>query len=163
LPQHADGIFGRSRRADRAARPRPRPAGDRRIRLSRGTRRAAGADRFSVAQSPRRRRRGSLQEGRAERGLPGGRPGYGPATFGENGAGGSGRMERIPHLLVRTRSTQPGGERVERRAGTGRNVDQQNMRQTQNRGSVSQALDRVRQAATVRGLSQPTPGRSRMP
>ena len=58
---------------------------------------------------------------------------------------------------------QPVAEQVERRAGTGRNVDQQNTRRTQNRGSVSQALDRVRQAATVRGLSPNTPGRSRMP
>jgi RNA-directed DNA polymerase len=58
---------------------------------------------------------------------------------------------------------QPAAEQVERRAGTGRNVDQQSARRTQIRGSVSQALDRVRQAATVRGLSPPTPGRSRMP
>ena len=58
---------------------------------------------------------------------------------------------------------RPAAEQVERRAGIGSNVDQQNTRRTQNRRSVSQALDRVRQAATFRGLSPPTPGRSRMP
>ena len=58
---------------------------------------------------------------------------------------------------------RPAAEQVERRAGTGRNVDQQNTRRTQSRGSVPQALDRVRQAANIRGLSPPTPGRSRMP
>ena len=47
---------------------------------------------------------------------------------------------------------RPAAEQVERRAGTGRNADQQNMRRTQIRGSVPQALDRVRRAAAVRGF-----------
>ena len=41
-------------------------------------------------------------------------------------------------------------EPVEPRTGTKRNADQQSTRRAQDRGSVSQALDRVRQAASVR-------------
>jgi hypothetical protein len=58
---------------------------------------------------------------------------------------------------------RPAAEQVERRAGTGRNADQQSTCRVQNRESVSQALGHVRQAATIRCLSPNTPGRSRMP
>jgi hypothetical protein len=58
---------------------------------------------------------------------------------------------------------QPVAEPVERRAGTGRNANQQSTCRAQNRESVSQALGRVRQAAPIRGLSPNTPSRSRMP
>ena len=58
---------------------------------------------------------------------------------------------------------QPVAELVERRAGTGRNANQQSTCRAQNRESVSQALGRVRQAATICCLSPNTPGRSRMP
>jgi hypothetical protein len=47
---------------------------------------------------------------------------------------------------------QPVAELVERRAGTGRNANQQSTCRAQNRESVSQALGRVRQAATIRCL-----------
>jgi hypothetical protein len=57
---------------------------------------------------------------------------------------------------------QPVTEPVERRAGTGRNANQQSTCRAQNRASVSQALGRVRQAATIRCLSPNTLGRSRM-
>src|SRR5439155_23351021 len=42
---------------------------------------------------------------------------------------------------------QPAAERVERRAGTEGNAGQQGTRRAQDRESVSQALERVRQAA----------------
>jgi hypothetical protein len=58
---------------------------------------------------------------------------------------------------------QPAAEPVERRVGTGRNADQQRTRRAQNRESVSQALGRVRQAATICCRSPNTLGRSRMP
>ena len=58
---------------------------------------------------------------------------------------------------------QPVAELVERRAGTGRNANQQSTCRAQNRASVSPALGRVRQAATIRCRSPNTPGRSRMP
>src|SRR4051812_29290793 len=45
---------------------------------------------------------------------------------------------------------QPAAERVERRAGTEGNAGQQSTRRAQNRESVSQALERVRQAAKQR-------------
>jgi hypothetical protein len=47
---------------------------------------------------------------------------------------------------------QPVAELVERRAGTGRNANQQSTCRAQNRENVSQALGRVRQAATIRCL-----------
>jgi len=47
---------------------------------------------------------------------------------------------------------QPVAEQVEPRAGTGRNANQQSTCRAQNRESVSQALGRVRQAATTRCL-----------
>jgi len=58
---------------------------------------------------------------------------------------------------------RPAAEQVERRAETGRNVDQRSTRRAQNRESVSQALGHVRQAVTIRCVSPDTPGRSRMP
>ena len=59
---------------------------------------------------------------------------------------------------------QPAAEPVERRAGTEGNADQQSTCRAQNRESVSQALDRVRQAAThMSALPLNTRGRSRMP
>ena len=42
---------------------------------------------------------------------------------------------------------QPAAEAVEPRAGTKGNADQQSTRRTQSRERVTQALDRVRQAA----------------
>jgi len=42
---------------------------------------------------------------------------------------------------------RPAAEAVERRAGTKGNAGQQSARRAQNRVSVSQALDRIRQAA----------------
>jgi hypothetical protein len=58
---------------------------------------------------------------------------------------------------------QPVAELVEQRAGTGRNANQQSTCRAQNRESVSQALGRVRQAATIRRGPPNTSGRSRMP
>ena len=61
---------------------------------------------------------------------------------------------------------KPAAEAVERRAGTKGNTGQQRTRRTQIRESVSQALDRVRQAAVQRlscGFPPSTRGRSRMP
>jgi len=52
---------------------------------------------------------------------------------------------------------QPVAEPVERRAGTGRNANQQSTCRAQNRESVSQALGRVRRAATTCCLSPNTP------
>ncbi len=75
--------------------------------------------------------------------------------------------EKSDSAIVATRPAnkagQPVAEPVERRAGTGRNVNQQSTCRAQNRESVSQALGRVRQAATIRCLSPNAPGRSRMP
>ena len=45
---------------------------------------------------------------------------------------------------------QPAAEPVERRAGTKGNADQQSTYRTQRRASVSQALERIRQVASVR-------------
>ena len=58
---------------------------------------------------------------------------------------------------------RPVAELAERRAGTGRNANQQSTCRAQNRDSVSQALGCVRRAATIGCLSPNTPGRSRMP
>ncbi len=68
-------------------------------------------------------------------------------------------------VIVATKPAIKGGqsvaEPVERRAGTGRNVNQQSTCRAQNRESVSQALGRIRHAATIRYLSPNAPGRSR--
>src|SRR5271169_5869808 len=45
---------------------------------------------------------------------------------------------------------QPGTEQGERRAGAEGNAEQQSTRRAQDRASVSQALDRIRQAARQR-------------
>src|SRR3954462_9180541 len=57
---------------------------------------------------------------------------------------------------------QPVAELVERRAGTGRNANQQSTCRAQNRESVSQALGCGRKAATICCLPPNTPGRSRV-
>jgi hypothetical protein len=75
--------------------------------------------------------------------------------------------EKSNSAIVATKPANKAGqlaaEPVERRAGTGRNANQQSTCRAQNRESVSQALGRVRQAAPIRGLPPNTPGRSRMP
>ena len=58
---------------------------------------------------------------------------------------------------------RPAAEQVERRAGTEGNAGQQSTCRAQDRGSVSQALDRVRRAATIHGRAPDTLGGSRMP
>ena len=54
-------------------------------------------------------------------------------------------------------------EPVEPRTGTKGNADQQSTRRAQDRDGVSQALGRVRRAATIHGRAPDTLGRSRMP
>ena len=75
--------------------------------------------------------------------------------------------EKSDSAVVATKPANKAGqlvaEPVERRAGTGRNTNQQSTCRAQNRESVSQALGRVRRAATIRCLSLNTSGRSRMP
>ena len=75
--------------------------------------------------------------------------------------------EKSDSAVVATKPTnkvgQPMAELVERRAGTGRNANQQSTCRAQNRESVSQALGRMRRVATIRGFPPNTLGRSRMP
>ena len=75
--------------------------------------------------------------------------------------------EKSDSAIVATKPANKAGqlvaEPVERRAGTKRNTDQQSTCRAQNRDSVSQALDRVRQVATIYGLAPDTLGKSRMP
>jgi RNA-directed DNA polymerase len=75
--------------------------------------------------------------------------------------------EKSDSAIVTTKSAnkagQPVAELAERRAGTGRNANQQSTCRAQNRESVSQALGRVRQVAAIRGFPPNTLGRSRMP
>src|SRR2546426_8983105 len=54
-------------------------------------------------------------------------------------------------------------EPVERRAEAKGNMSQQSTRRTQSRVSVSQALERIRQAVTKNALPSHTQGGSRMP
>jgi hypothetical protein len=54
-------------------------------------------------------------------------------------------------------------EPVERRAEAKGNASQQSTRRTQSRVSVSQALERIRQAVTKNALPSQTQGGSRMP
>ena len=65
--------------------------------------------------------------------------------------------EKSDSAIVATKPANKAGqlvaEPVERRAGTGRNANQQSTCRAQNRESVSQALDRVRQAAAICCLS----------
>jgi RNA-directed DNA polymerase len=74
--------------------------------------------------------------------------------------------EKSDSAIVATKPANKAGrlaaERVERRVGTEGNVGQQSTCRAQNRESVSQALDRVRQTATC-DLPPKTRGRSRMP
>ena len=62
--------------------------------------------------------------------------------------------EKSDPAIVATKPTNEAGqlaaEPAERRAGTEGNADQQSTRRAQDRESVSQALDRVRQAARQR-------------
>src|SRR5216684_4022077 len=61
-----------------------------------------------------------------------------------------GREKSDPAIVAKkpaNNAGQPAAERVERRAGTEGNAGQQSTRRAQNRESVSQALERVRQAA----------------
>jgi group II intron reverse transcriptase/maturase len=64
-----------------------------------------------------------------------------------------GREKSDPAIVVKkpaNNAGQPAAERVERRAGTEGNAGQQSTRRAQDRESVSQALERVRQAARQR-------------
>ena len=64
-----------------------------------------------------------------------------------------GREKSDPAIVAKkpaNNAGQPVAERVERRAGTEGNAGQQSMRRAQDRESVSQALERVRQAARQR-------------
>src|ERR687893_1376932 len=64
-----------------------------------------------------------------------------------------GREKSDPAIVARkpaNKAGQPAAELVERRAGAKGNADQQSTPRAQNRVSVSQALDRVRQAARQR-------------
>src|SRR5688500_2343123 len=59
-----------------------------------------------------------------------------------------GREKSDPAIVARklaNKAGRPAAEPVERRAGAEGNADQQSTRRAQNRVSVSQALDRVRQ------------------
>ena len=61
-----------------------------------------------------------------------------------------GREKSDPAIVAKkpaNNAGQPAAERVERRAGTEGNAGQQSTRRAQDRESVSQALERVRQAA----------------
>jgi RNA-directed DNA polymerase len=75
--------------------------------------------------------------------------------------------EKSDSAIVATKPANKAGqlvaESVDRRAGTGRKTNQQSTCRAQNRESVSQALGRVRRAATICCLSPNTSGRSRMP
>ena len=64
-----------------------------------------------------------------------------------------GREKSDPAIVAKkpaNNAGQPAAERVERRAGTEGNAGQQSTRRAQDRESVSQALERVRQAAKQR-------------
>src|SRR3981081_854120 len=64
-----------------------------------------------------------------------------------------GREKSDPAIVARkpaNNAGQPAAERVERRAGTEGNAGQQSTRRAQDREGVSQALERVRQAAKQR-------------
>ena len=76
-------------------------------------------------------------------------------------------LEKSDSAIVATKPAnkvgRPSAERVERRAEIKGNTGQQSTCRAQNRDSVSQALDRVRQVATIYGLAPDTLGKSRMP
>jgi hypothetical protein len=76
------------------------------------------------------------------------------------------REKSDPAIVARKPANKAGrsaAELVEPRAGTMGNAGQQSTYRAQNRGSVSQALDRVRQVATIYGLVPDTLGKSRIP
>ena len=91
----------------------------------------------------------------------------GPHREGEESKPMMYEPEKSDSAVVATKPTnkvgQPMAELVERRAGTGRNANQQSTCRAQNRESVSQALGRMRRVATIRGFPPNTLGRSRMP
>jgi RNA-directed DNA polymerase len=65
----------------------------------------------------------------------------------------NGREKSDPTVVAAkptNKAGRPGAESVERRVGTDGNASQHRTRRAQNRGSVTQALDRVRQAARTR-------------
>ena len=64
-----------------------------------------------------------------------------------------GREKSDPAIVAKkptNKAGQPVAEPVERRAGTKGNADQQSTRRAQDRESVSQALERIRQVARQR-------------
>ena len=68
---------------------------------------------------------------------------------------GCGRSDSaIVAMKPTNKSGSPAAEPVEPRAGTKGNADQQSTRRAQDRESVSQALERIRQAARLRGDNQ---------
>jgi hypothetical protein len=75
--------------------------------------------------------------------------------------------EKSDSVVVATKPTNKAerfaAEPVEPRTGAKGNAGQQSTCRAQDRGSVSQALDRVRQGALTCNLPLTTQGRSRMP
>jgi hypothetical protein len=75
--------------------------------------------------------------------------------------------EKSDSVVVATKPTnkaeRSAAEPVEPRTGAKGNAGQQSTCRAQDRGSGSQALDRVRQGALTCNLSLTTQGRSRMP
>ena len=70
--------------------------------------------------------------------------------------------EAIVPVKAANKGAQTPAESPEGRASTKGNLRDQSTHRTQGRAGVSQAVERIRQAATPRGLSSTTQGRSRM-
>ena len=70
--------------------------------------------------------------------------------------------EAIVPVKAANKGAQTPAESPEGRASTKGNLRDQSTHRTQGRDGVSQAVERIRQAATPRGLSSTTQGRSRM-
>ena len=70
--------------------------------------------------------------------------------------------EAIVPVKAANKGAQTPAESPEGRASTKGNLRDQSTHRTQGRDGVSQAVERIRQAATSRGLPSPTQGRSRM-
>ena len=70
--------------------------------------------------------------------------------------------EAIVPLKAANKGAQAPAESPEGRASTKGNSRDQSTHRTQGRDGVSQAVERIRQAATTRGLPSTTQGRSRM-
>ena len=100
----------------------------------------------------------ALLQGSAVLGFPFTPNGVGPLRFQKS-------HSAIVAKKPPNKAGKPAAEAVERRGGTKGNTNQQSTRRAQIRESVSQALDRVRQAAVQRLAAFPpsTRGRSRMP